>query len=64
MIRGINYIDNHHYECGMIVDTYTNIYIYDAVSGIILPAPYTFKSSPYIQFAQSIISAYVHKVNS
>lgn len=53
MIRGINYIDNTHYECGMIEDTYTNIYIYDKTIGTVLPAPNELKSSPYIRFSQS-----------
>ena len=51
LIRGINYIDDHHYECGMIDDSQTNIYIYDRQIGATLPAINSLKQSPYITFS-------------
>lgn len=50
-IRGINYIDDCHYECGMITDDYTNIYIYDSLTGETLPALNSLKKSPFITFS-------------
>ena len=51
LIRGINYIDSTHYECDMIEDCSTNIYIYDYHVGEILPALNFLKTSPYITFS-------------
>lgn len=51
MIRGINYIDNSHYECDLIQDNYTNIYIYDLQTLQILPALNTLKTSPHVVFS-------------
>lgn len=51
LIRGINYIDDSHYECGLIEDVYTNIYICDLQTGDIFPALNSLKTSPYITFS-------------
>lgn len=51
LIRGITYIDSTHYECDMIDDNYTNIYIYDHQTGATLPALNSLKTSPYITFS-------------
>lgn len=51
LIRGITYIDHQHYECDMIKDDYTNIYIYDEQTGTTLPALNSLKTSPYITFS-------------
>ena len=51
MIRGINYIDSIHYECGMIEDRFDNIYVCDINSMLVFPAPKDLKDSPYIKFS-------------
>lgn len=66
LIRGINYIDHQHYECSMINDDYTNIYIYDYQTGETLPALNSLKSSPFITFSVKegvyIIKAQAHSL--
>lgn len=68
LIRGINYIDHKHYECGLINDDYTNIYIYDYQTGETLPALNSLKSSPFITFSVKegvyIIKAQAHSLKA
>lgn len=51
MIRGINYIDETHYECGMIQDSLSNIYVCDMNTGTILPALNKLKTSKFLKFS-------------